>query len=726
MPKESAIINTKNSSPLIADHLSLAKFESSEDPRYESFCERLDLMSGGLQVVKFEPTIKRAESQDNREMIFEFFDQHDKARKDTILGLALEDRGHSLRAEQIYTKVIESRKHSQNTMDEVVLFFESKISSLLRGRGSYPQAELRCQQVYDSEVATFGKGHNLTLQTAGHLALTCRDRGKFEEAFLIIRNNLEMEAKSPYQHIAHVRLASILTDLLKDHGYHDLSLFLARNIVAASGKILGQEHAFTLDLATRFALILAETGQVRLAEEVSSQALDGIEKALGTRHPDALKAATRFAYILRQRGRSEAAIELFERTLKAQEAQLDFRHPDMIMTRFGLAGSYALDLRLDEAEFFLEEVMTQQADLLGDNHPDIRRTERALYCVRESQRDLTDHSAPGVDATHPSKQLLLVFSRPSPSTWHDMDAIEVGAVVQQEAKRQASEGVIHDKVRSNGPIDFLKDSSQRSQDHPVGGICGTPLHTACFAGDEKKVKELLSQSASDLNTRGGIFETTLHAAAFAGHMGCVNLLLESNAEPNINCDFGRTALQTALSMNHREVVKLLLAKGADPNVLDFRYGTPLHEASMAGHNDMVKLLLNAGARVDRIAGHFGTALAAAAWNGNPVVVQTLLDHGARINISFRGKTPLYQAVAGGHKEVLAMLLAKEMNNGSTSVQKLDPMAKENSGPKPAQIEVEMRKTASNTSSRQPPRRKKRTNWTLLARKLKRLPRDIGC
>jgi len=86
-------------------------------------------------------------------------------------------------------------------------------------------------------------------------------------------------------------------------------------------------------------------------------------------------------------------------------------------------------------------------------------------------------------------------------------------------------------------------------------------------------------------------ETALMAASERGYINIVKLLLEYNADPNIQCDCKRTALSFAIIHNHLKIVKILLKHGSNIDQHDEVNLTPLDYACRGGQLDIVKYLV---------------------------------------------------------------------------------------------------------------------------------------
>merc|ERR1711953_24737 len=214
-----------------------------------------------------------------------------------------------------------------------------------------------------------------------------------------------------------------------------------------------------------------------------------------------------------------------------------------------------------------------------------------------------------------------------------------------------------------------------STDRNIGrSIVLTPLMGAAKNGHMDIVVLLLDANANvNLQIKGR--KTALIFAAWEGHKDVVELLLASNANINQQDSDGYTALMLATSQGKKEVVELLLRRGADTtlkdkdgdtacywnNKVDYIIfncpGAALFEASLRGNLDLVKELLSNGADVNATENSNGeTPLLLAAWKGHKDLVELLLDNNANVNQASWGKTALIHAAYEGHKDVVALLL----------------------------------------------------------------------
>lgn len=96
----------------------------------------------------------------------------------------------------------------------------------------------------------------------------------------------------------------------------------------------------------------------------------------------------------------------------------------------------------------------------------------------------------------------------------------------------------------------------------------TPLHQA-IAAFSVRIAQMLLEFQADPNIQQNDGDTPLHQAVFKGNNEVTELLLKHNADPNIvNKCFGRSPLHNAVEYGSFEVVELLIRHGANPDIED--------------------------------------------------------------------------------------------------------------------------------------------------------------
>jgi ankyrin repeat protein len=230
----------------------------------------------------------------------------------------------------------------------------------------------------------------------------------------------------------------------------------------------------------------------------------------------------------------------------------------------------------------------------------------------------------------------------------------------------------------------------------IPAFCGE-IHDAAKNGDLSKVEALLKDDSELVFTRDRLGRTPLHWAAQEGHKDVVRVLLASKANVNakvnqsertILVENGLTPLHLAVMAGKKDVAELLLANKADASAKDDVGRTPLHIAASSGSKTLIELLLANNADVNatenwmpvrsvgyppipthivsKSSGTGWTPLHEAAARNHKDVVQVLLANGADLNVrdSEYGDTPLHWAAENGNRDVVELLLNKgaDVNN----------------------------------------------------------------
>jgi len=130
------------------------------------------------------------------------------------------------------------------------------------------------------------------------------------------------------------------------------------------------------------------------------------------------------------------------------------------------------------------------------------------------------------------------------------------------------------------------------------------LHEAATVGNTARIKEILNDAPTLINSHSFDGYTPLGLAAHFGQEEAANYLLACGADINLKGKDGKlnnTALHASIAGNHINIVRLLLKYGADINSLcegELRKGfTPLHVAAHFNRFEIAKLLIENGANL---------------------------------------------------------------------------------------------------------------------------------
>ena len=181
------------------------------------------------------------------------------------------------------------------------------------------------------------------------------------------------------------------------------------------------------------------------------------------------------------------------------------------------------------------------------------------------------------------------------------------------------------------------------------------------ASGDIHLMEILAEQGLDVNMSDHEGLTPLHFAATNGQLGSVRTLLRLGGRESMTKVANKcgTPLHQAIAGGHKDIVSLLLNEGCPINVVDSKGENVLHCAARFGQIHMIKML--AGQMLDvNMSDHEGlTPLHFAATNGQLGSVRTLLRLGGResmTKVANKRGTPLHLAVAGGHKDIVSLLL----------------------------------------------------------------------
>lgn len=120
-----------------------------------------------------------------------------------------------------------------------------------------------------------------------------------------------------------------------------------------------------------------------------------------------------------------------------------------------------------------------------------------------------------------------------------------------------------------------------------------PIQMAVINNNMEILKRLLSLFNINMKDRFGV--TLLYLACESNHEPIVDLLLRSDADPNIPSNSGETSLHKALDNGNNNIVQKLLQAISNPNIPNINGEYPLHQCVRLDNPIIVTDLLKAGA-----------------------------------------------------------------------------------------------------------------------------------
>lgn len=164
-------------------------------------------------------------------------------------------------------------------------------------------------------------------------------------------------------------------------------------------------------------------------------------------------------------------------------------------------------------------------------------------------------------------------------------------------------------------VKFLLDRQEGDVNRTIA-LGYTPLILASWKR-QKEVVEILLDLGADVNYLNECEEdedqmySALHGAYYHGSMEIIQMLLDRQADVNLQCPNLPTPLHMSCEQGNLDVVRMLLDHHADVNLLtrdDYackKLLTPLDVARSSGHEEVVELLVKYSSSTDGVVGTGG-------------------------------------------------------------------------------------------------------------------------
>ena len=153
-------------------------------------------------------------------------------------------------------------------------------------------------------------------------------------------------------------------------------------------------------------------------------------------------------------------------------------------------------------------------------------------------------------------------------------------------------------------------------------------------GNDKNVNKAVNQKSNKINTEQEkeTGDYAIHVAVLSDRADYVKLLIDNNADVNVQNNRNNTPLLISIADNQFEIFKLLLDANPDINIQNFNNNTPLIVAAKNNQIDYVKVILNKNPLISEQNILGKTALMYAVEKDNFSIVKMLYDKNADVNI----------------------------------------------------------------------------------------------
>lgn len=187
------------------------------------------------------------------------------------------------------------------------------------------------------------------------------------------------------------------------------------------------------------------------------------------------------------------------------------------------------------------------------------------------------------------------------------------------------------------------------------------LHKELANNDIEKIKQIIEDDISILNSPNPRGSTPIAVAASKGQTKIVKYLTEKGADVNKANNFGSTPLHYAAWAADFESFKYLIKNGANINVKNNAGNTPLQFACMGGSIDIMNLCISEGMNIKTKSEDGSSLIHWAAYGGNLDMFKFLESQGLDYNAKDKDNSSTIFWAAQGNATDIVKYLVEEKN-----------------------------------------------------------------
>lgn len=239
----------------------------------------------------------------------------------------------------------------------------------LREKGEFGRSVDMLRETWERSRTVIGEQTLDALRVAKSLSVSLRRGGYREAASNLIQETCttydQAFPETPDAWAASIEQASCLSAV----GDKNAAKTLATVIFTRQKKDLGEDHPYTLAIATNLCGYLRGTGDAEGAVRLGERTRQKLHAVLGDKHPFVWSCSINVANALADLGRYDQAERIEVETLECLRQHRGRTHPDTLACQSNLSITLAKQGRTQDAEQLRKESAGQLREMLGDEHP---------------------------------------------------------------------------------------------------------------------------------------------------------------------------------------------------------------------------------------------------------------------------------------------------------------------------------------------------------------------